>query len=106
LKKIFYIVLFSLCIVSCTTTKKHSDIEYTVSPKLDETTPVLEVNFDYKSDNNGLITLRYENDSWGDRDIFNCINKLEVVPKAESIDFVMDSSQITIKTVPNNAYKK
>ena len=104
MKKISYIVLLSLCIVSCTNTKKYSDIEYTISPKLDETTPVLEVCFDYKSDDKGLITLRYENESWGDRDIFNCLNKLEVVPKAESIDFLKDSSQITIKTAPNSSH--
>ncbi len=104
MKKIIYIVLFSLSTVSCTTTKKYNDIEYKISPKLDETTPVLQVNFDYKSDDKGLITLRYENDSWGDRDIFNCINNLEVVPKPESIDFVKDSSQITIKTAPNRRH--
>jgi len=75
-----------------------------VSPKLDQTTPVLQIKFDYKSDDKGLITLRYENDSWGDRDIFNCINSLEVVPKPESIDFVKDSSQITIKTAPNSSH--
>jgi predicted metalloprotease with PDZ domain len=102
MKKIIYIVLFSLFIFSCTTKTKHTDIEYWISPKLNEKTPVLQVNFDYKSDDKGLITLRYENDSWGDRDIFNCINNLEVVPKPESIDFVKDSSLITIKTIPNS----
>ena len=104
MKKTIYIVLFNLCIISCITTKKHSEIEYTVTPKLDATTPVLQVNFDYKSDENGLITLRYENDSWGDRDIFNCINNLEVVPKPKSINFVKDSSKITIKTLANTSH--
>ncbi len=104
MNKIICIVLFSLCIISCTTTKKHTDIEYTISSKLSERTPVLEVNFDYKSDDKGLITLRYEDESWGDRDIFNCINNFEVVPKPENIEFIKDSSQIIIITAPNTRH--
>jgi predicted metalloprotease with PDZ domain len=108
LKKIICIVLCALFIVSCINQEEHQehvDIEYTVSPKLNETTPFLEVKFDYKSDKNGVITLRYENNSWGDRNIFNCIKKLEVFPKAESIDFVENSSKIIIRTTPNIRHK-
>lgn len=104
MNKLICIVLFILCLISCTTTKQHNDIEYTISPKLSESTPVLEVNFNYDSDNKGLIALRYENESWGDRDIFNCINNFEVVPKPKVIEFQKDSSQISIITEPNTRH--
>nr|WP_299339736.1 hypothetical protein [Allomuricauda sp.] len=102
MKTIVYLALLSFLFVSSQTTKNLIDIDYSVVPKLEERIPVLQVTFDYLSDGNGLITLRYENESWGDRDIFNCINSLDVVPKPESINFVKDSSKIIIKTSPNS----
>ncbi|UJH67477.1 M1 family aminopeptidase [Allomuricauda sp. SCSIO 65647] len=77
------------------------DVEYNVQSKLKETTPVLEVEFNYSSDKDGLVRLRYENESWGDSNIFDCIKSFQVVPKAKRIEFFRDSSQIIIETDPN-----
>lgn len=103
LKKVIHIILLGFCSVCCSTANKDIDIEYTISPRLHESTPVLQVNFDCTSDDTGLITLGYENNSWGDRDIFNCINSLEVNPKPDSVNFLKDSNQIIIETAPNSS---
>ena len=97
-----YIILFTILIIGCTTKKEiPADIEFTVLSKLNDSKPAIEVNFDYKSDKSGLITLRYENNSWGDNDLFNCIQDLQVIPKPENIEFKRESSLISIQTKPN-----
>ena len=97
-----YTILLTILIIGCTIKKEiPADIEFTVLPNLKDSLPAVEVNFDYKSDKRGLITLRYENNSWGDNDVFNCIHELQVLPKPENIEFNRDSSLITIKTKPN-----
>ncbi|WP_370476500.1 M61 family metallopeptidase [Tamlana flava] len=102
MKSLFYLIILSLLITSCSKNNESlADIEYKVESNLNDSIPSLQVEFDYESDNNGLIVLRYENNSWGDKDIFNCIKNFEVSPKPDNIEFKRDSSQITIKTKPN-----
>lgn len=102
MKAKIYIILLSILIIACTTKKEiPADIEFTISPKLNDSKPAVQVNFDFKSDKNGLITLRYENNSWGNNDVFNCILDLQVLPKPKNIEFKRDSSLIRIQTKPN-----
>ncbi len=101
-KKKAIIIFISIITISCSTDKKLSmDIEYDIQSNLKDSIPVVQVSFNYKSDSNGLITLRYENNSWGDNNIFNCINNLNVTPKPKNIEYLRDSSRIIIKTSPN-----
>lgn len=98
----FYTILSIILTIGCTIKKEiPADIEFTVVSKLRDSIPAVEVSFNYVSDKNGLIKLRYENNSWGNNDLFNCIQDLQVLPKPENIEFNKDSSFITIKTTPN-----
>jgi predicted metalloprotease with PDZ domain len=102
LKKIVYITSIFFLIAGCMYDNTSMvDIEYTVQPKLKESKAALKVTFDHTSDHKGLIKLRYENDSWGDSEIFNCITGFDVVPKPNTIEFLKDSSQIIISATPN-----
>ncbi len=102
MKSLVYTIILSIIAVSCSTPKKlPADIEYTIQNNLKDSIPNVQVTFDYSSDSNGLIILRYENDSWGDHDIFNCINRFDITPKPKNIEFLRDSSRIIIKTSPN-----
>lgn len=99
---LLFIIFLNILESSCTVDNKLvPDIEYKVLPNLNDSIPTVNVKFDYESDDNGLIVLRYENNSWGDNDIFNCIKDLNVLPEPESIQFLRDKSLITIKTKPN-----
>jgi len=100
-KQIFNIALCMLAISCSNKEESVADIEYFVQANLKDSIPNVQVEFDYDSDTNGLIVLRYENNSWGDDDIFNCIKELEVVPKPQDVRFLRDSSQIIIKTKSN-----
>ena len=98
----FYTILSIILTIGCTIKKEiPADIEFTVVSKLRDSIPAVEVSFDYTSDKNGLIKLRYENNSWGNNNLFNCIQDLQVLPKPENIEFNKDSSFITIKTTPD-----
>jgi predicted metalloprotease with PDZ domain len=91
-----------LSTLSCSkkeTNKAH--IEYKVESILNDSLSLLQVDFDFLSDNDGLILLRYENESWGDNNIFDCIKKFMVSPEPGHIDFIRDSSLIKIKTSPS-----
>ncbi|AHM59625.1 hypothetical protein D770_06810 [Flammeovirgaceae bacterium 311] len=61
----------------------------------------MQVSFRYKSDQDGKLVLRYENDSWGDKNIFDCIGSFKVEPEPANISFMRDSSLIIIQTEPN-----
>jgi len=95
-------MILSILVVSCSKNDKSSiDVEYIIQSNLNDSIPFVRVDFDYKSDNNGLIVLKYENNSWGDNDIFNCIKNIDVSPKPQNIQLEPDNSLITIKTKPN-----
>jgi len=99
--KISTIIFFLLIIFSCSKKESHeASLVYNINPNYSDSLS-LDVNFVYKSDNKGILLLRYENSSWGDNDIFNCIKDFKVSPKPISIDFDRDSSFITIKTKAN-----
>ncbi len=95
------LLVFSIFIATCPAQTSSADIEYFVQPRLTDSIPVLHVEFESKSDSSGSLVLRYENDSWGDKDIFNCIRNFNVSPAPESILFQRDSSRIIIRSTPN-----
>ena len=99
--KISTIIFFLLIIFSCSKKESHdASLIYNINPNYSDSLS-LDVNFTYKSDNKGNLLLKYENSSWGDNDIFNCIKDFKISPKPISIDFDRDSSFITVKTKPN-----
>lgn len=101
-KKIVLIITMGFVLTNCSINDKEElNIEFVINPKLSDSIPSLQVSFDYKSDSSGLITLRYENNSWGDNNIFNCLKEIDVVPKPKEVTFLSDSSKIVIKTEPN-----
>lgn len=94
-------IIFLMIVVSCSKkTNLETVLVYNIKPNYNDSLS-LAVNFTYKSDKEGILLLKYENSSWGDNDIFNCIKYFKVSPKPISIDFDRDSSLITIKTAPN-----
>lgn len=76
-----------------------SSISYNIVPDY-RNSQRLQVSFAYTTDKNGKLVLRYENDSWGDQDIFNCIASFEVLPNSANIRFLPDSSLIIIEALP------
>ena len=104
MKLFFKLLIFSLLTSCSASATKHSndvaDISYNVSYI---NTPInqLEVNFNYKSDANGNILLKFENNSWGDTNIYNCIGDFQVMPKPINVEFDRDNSYVKITTTPN-----
>jgi hypothetical protein len=75
-------------------------IRYTVEPNF-RRSATIDVSFEYSANAQGELLLKYENDSWGDKDIFNCITKFKVIPEPAAVKFMADSSLISIKAQPN-----
>lgn len=100
MKTVFLLLLTLLLVFSSTTKKSGNTIQYTISYSA-EGSPHLTVGFSYTSDSKGEILLRYENDSWGDKDIFNCIGSFKVSPEPAQVEFLRDSSLIRITTLPH-----
>lgn len=94
-------LLFCILFLSCKEENKiiHYTINALSSPKEE-----INVNFNYKSNDEGKLVLKYENDSWGDYNIYDCITNFNVSPETDSIIFDRDSSYITIYAAPNNTY--
>lgn len=101
MKKLIILFSFIFTIYGCANDKSIPDIEYQLTPLLHDSIPNLKVSLRAISDENGMIKLRYENNSWGDQDIFDCIYQFELEPKAENIRFIRDSSQIIIYSSPH-----
>ena len=92
------LLLFTSFVWAGTGDEPHK-ISYKVKPNYRDSL-TLDVSFQYRSDEAGKLILRYENDSWGDKDIFNCIASFTVLPQPENIQFLRDSSLIIIQTLP------
>ena len=100
--KLYLLIITALATLnSCNQNYKNSDdclgykINYIQSSK------ELLVIFEYASDENGEIKLKYENNSWGDENIFDCIASFNVIPEPTNVEFDRDSSYVIIKTTPN-----
>jgi len=101
MKKISTVIIFLMIAISCSKkTNLETALVYNIKLNYNDSLS-LAVNFTYKSDKEGILLLKYENSSWGDIDLFNCIEDFKVNPKPISIDFSRDSNLITIKTTPN-----
>ncbi|WP_224995764.1 M1 family aminopeptidase [Cesiribacter sp. SM1] len=81
-------------------TNKEPFISYTVEPNFRRSTTI-DVSFEYSANAAGELLLKYENSSWGDKDIFNCITKFKVSPEPVAVTFMPDSSLISIKAQPD-----
>lgn len=95
------IFLFVICYCTCIGQPVPKNrIVYNVDPTFGDSS-ILKVKFVYKTNKEGTLSLIYENSSWGDNDLFNCIKNFSVIPVPESIQFLRDSSLIKIKYRPN-----
>lgn len=77
-------------------------ISYRISPKLKAPKAAVEVSFEFATNAKGELRLRYENNTWGDQNIFNCLQGFSVYPEAKDIQFLRDSSLIIIHTEANS----
>lgn len=101
MKVISTAIIFLIIATSCSeNTNFENALVYNINPTNNDSLS-LAVSFTYKSDKEGILLLEYENSSWGDNDIFNCIKDFKVSPNPISIDFDRDNDLITIKTAPN-----
>jgi predicted metalloprotease with PDZ domain len=99
--KTFVLLLLSpLLVLSAQREQTADTLEYTINYSAEDS-PQLAVGFSYTGDSKGEILLRYENDSWGDKDIFNCIGSFTVSPESANVEFLRDSSLIRITTLPH-----
>lgn len=102
-KQHILVVLTSLFVTFLFAQKGQQDIAYEVN-YIADSLPRIEVAFNWESDSRGYVKLKFENNSWGDADIYDCIADLNVHPAPESIQIDRDSSLIVVKALPDQAY--
>lgn len=74
-----------------------SDIHYTISPEVRDSVSLIKVQLEFEPDVTGITKVRYDDDAWGQEDLFNALQDVRLVsPHGAAIEINKDSSWIQI----------
>ena len=96
MKKIALQIILLLMVVSCTQ-KNTYDIAYEISHNTIDSIAELRVKARFKPNSSGFTTLYFQNNAWGENDLFNCLSGLTLADNQGEIIKVPDSNRIEIK---------
>lgn len=90
------LILLLVFLSSCQK-KDPTNIHYTISPIVEDSVTFLKVRLETELDVRGTTRLRYENNAWGEEDLFDALQAVNLVsPEGSELEINRDSSWIQI----------
>ncbi|MDY8136386.1 M1 family aminopeptidase [Aquimarina sp. 2201CG5-10] len=99
-KTAFLGLIFVAFLFSCNR-HKTTDLSYIISPFLKDNIPMLKIQMSFKADPSGITKLKYQNNAWGEENIYNCIESMQLSQIQGKITQNKDSSWIEIQHPKN-----
>ncbi len=78
-------------------------LEYKISPILIEGKNMLQVSLNVKPNKKGITELAYENNFWGEENLFNCLKSIKTI---ENSDLILDKENGIIKIIHSKKLKE
>ncbi|WP_235295950.1 M1 family aminopeptidase [Portibacter marinus] len=78
-----------------------SDIGYTIHPVLSESNAYLQVDLKLKADSDGNTALIYFNEAWGEVNLYDCLESIQVLNTSARLKIVPEQNKIYIKSEPS-----
>lgn len=85
---ILFVVLSSL---------RAADFSYAIKPNLEAVVPQIEVVMEVRADADGVISLMYLNNAWGETDLYQCLGDIKVLNSKAKIRRFPDQNRILIE---------
>lgn len=95
MKKILFISLLSAIVFACATKTSHPIVEITVSPNAKKLSALV-IKMQFKPDPSGKTYLFFNNEAWGEQNLFNCIDDFKLVDTKGEVVQNRDSNRIEI----------
>lgn len=77
-----------------------NSIVYSISAVIKDSVPMLKVEATFDANKTGVTDLFYDNTTWGNKNLFNCIVELRLIKEKGMVTIEKDSSRIRIKHAP------
>lgn len=99
--KNFFLIIFVTFFSNVYGFKTNQSIIYTVSSVEKDSIPMLKIQATFEANATGITDLSYDNYTWGNRNLFNCIVAPRIIGEKAKITLERDSSRIRIHHAPN-----
>ena len=76
-------------------------LKYTVTNDIWEGKPALDIQMKFRANPSGITKVLYDNDAWGEEDLFNCISQIKVNNPGLKVERNKDSGWVRIKHPKN-----
>ncbi|MEX0290224.1 MAG: M1 family aminopeptidase [Flavobacteriaceae bacterium] len=93
--KIFLALLLVLFLTQCQE-DRDSKLAYKIGLATLEGKPALDIQMKFNAHPSGITKVLYDNDAWGEKDLFNCIAEVRTEQPGVKIDIKKDSSWLEI----------
>lgn len=104
MKSIWALLLALIMFPGCYSEPKADTFTYTITPIHTDSLNALQIEFLVTTDANGIATLTFDNNMWGQENLFNTLRELQSEP-ATSVEFKPDENQITLTGEPETVLK-
>ncbi|GLR20142.1 M1 family aminopeptidase [Portibacter lacus] len=78
------------------------DASYTITPNLSASQSTIRVQLEVKTNEDGVASLVYFDEAWGEQNLFNCLQSLEVLNSKADIKIDPETNSIIIKSLPRH----
>ncbi len=100
IEKVFLGLAVLVLIISCAK-EQRSDISYTISPIMRDSVAKLQITMRFDADSSGVTKLHFNNEAWGESDLFQTIDTMALLNVEGQIEKNQDSGWILIKHPKN-----
>ncbi|HAS45317.1 MAG TPA: hypothetical protein DCS93_32840 [Microscillaceae bacterium] len=102
-QKSWYVGL--LCLILSIPAVAQAHLTYTLEPHLQAQKPYLQISFSAKTNAQGILNLHYNDNFWGERNLFHCLQNITTQPSAQTIDRQPTKDNVQITGKPNTRYQ-
>ncbi|MDH7446673.1 M1 family aminopeptidase [Aquimarina sp. 2201CG14-23] len=96
MRNIVILGLVFVALLSCNRTDIKT-ISYRISPITKDSLSMLKVNMSFEADSGGITKLSFQNEAWGEKDIYNCIKDMQLLNEKGNVTVNKDSGWVIIE---------
>lgn len=95
------VLLFAIILAFSCQGKSQSNIVFSISHVTEDSLSLLKINMKFPADSSGTTILEFNNEAWGQKDLFNTLHNVQLIDVVGHIEKDLDSGWIILKHSKN-----
>ncbi|MEM6806882.1 MAG: hypothetical protein AAF696_36110, partial [Bacteroidota bacterium] len=92
-----------LVLIACNQKNAPKVFHYTFEPITYNDRYALRVSVELETDETGILRLNFQNDQWGEKNLYQTLDQIRVNKEVEELKVLPDSNMIFVKAAPNSS---